>query len=581
MIPSRRLAAIMAADIAGFSAAMERDEEGTFAQVQELRQKIIEPKINEHAGRLVKTTGDGFLVEFASPIAAMRCALAIQANAATASLKLRIGLNLGDVIVQENGDVYGDGVNVAARLEALADPGGVLISGKVHSEVEGKVDVAFEDRGEQQVKNIARPVRVYAALMRVAYPLGTTVSASRDNKPLPLSDKPSIAVLPFQNMSGDPEQEYFADGMVEDIITALSRLRWLFVIARNSSFTYKGRAVDVKQVARELSVRYVLEGSVRKGNNRVRVTAQLIDATSGVHVWAERYDRDLTDIFAVQDEITASATFAIAPVLSSAEQQRAMRKPPDSLDAWEAYHRGQWHTQKWEQRENEVAKQFFQRAIDIDPDFAAGYYGLALSYIYDVVTYASGDAVEKVKIARPLAHRAVALDDADATGHFALGYAFLLSGDHEGGKTEMERALALDPNNAWALGGLGACLGFNGQPREAVKALKAAMQMSPHDSQFWAWMLWVAWAEFFASDYEAALHSADQLVRVRPEQPHAYRCRAASLGHLGRPDAKAALHQLMAFSNHFRFNVHGRPPWIRPQDQARIIEGLRKAGLPE
>ena len=262
MTTTRRLAAIMAADVAGFSAAMERDEDGTFAQVQELRRKVIEPKIAEHQGRLIKTTGDGFLAEFASPIVALRCALAIQAALRDGPLRLRIGLNLGDVIVEESGDVYGEGVNVAARLEALADPGGILISDKIFREVEGKVDTAFEDRGEQQVKNIARPVHAYAVQSAGVSASNAKASASRfnANEPLPLPDKPSIAVLPFQNMSGDPEQEYFADGMVEDIITELSRIRWLFVIARNSTFTYKGKAVDVKQVARELGVRYVLEG---------------------------------------------------------------------------------------------------------------------------------------------------------------------------------------------------------------------------------------------------------------------------------------------------------------------------------
>src|SRR5579859_7997757 len=311
MTPTRRLAAIMAADVAGFSAAMERDEEGTFAQVQELRRKIVEPKIKEHTGRLVKTTGDGFLAEFASPIAAMRCALAIQAEAANEPLQLRIGLNLGDVIVETNGDVYGEGVNVAARLEALADPGGILISAKVHSEVEGKVEAAFEDRGEQQVKNIARPVRVYA--VRISG--GTVAAVFAYNKPLPLPDKPSIAVLPFQNMSGDPEQEYFCDGIVEDIITALSRFKSLFVIARNSSFTYKGKSPDIRQVGRELGVRYVLEGSVRKGGNRVRITGQLIDAMTGTHLWAERFDGTLENIFDLQDRVTISVVNAIEPTI--------------------------------------------------------------------------------------------------------------------------------------------------------------------------------------------------------------------------------------------------------------------------
>src|ERR1035437_7152494 len=282
---TRRLAAILAADVAGFSALMERDEEGTFARIGTLRREVIEPRLSEHQGRLIKTTGDGFLIEFASPIAALRCALAIQANLTNDpdALRLRIGINLGDVIIEEGGDLYGEGVNVAARLEALAEPGGILISGKIHGEVEGKVEAWFEDRGEQQVKNITRPVRIYAVRPAGgASPSAATIPSQLDpGKSLPLPDKPSIAVLPFQNVSGDPEQEYFADGIVEDIITALSRVKWFFVIARNSSFTYQGRAVDVRQVGRELGVRYVLEGSIRKSGNRVRITGQLIEAATG------------------------------------------------------------------------------------------------------------------------------------------------------------------------------------------------------------------------------------------------------------------------------------------------------------
>src|SRR5471032_1681565 len=344
----RRLAAILAADVVGFSALMERDEEGTYAAIGRLRREIVEPRLVEHQGRLIKTTGDGFLAEFASPLAALRSALALQGDLSRdqGSLRLRVGLNLGDVIVEEGGDVYGEGVNVAARLEALCDPGGILISGKIHDEVEGKIDASFEDRGAQQVKNISRTVQMYAVR-----PAGAAEMAMS----LPLPDKPSIAVLPFQNMSGDPDQEYFADGMVEDIITALSRFKSLFVIARNSSFAYKGKTVDIKQVGRELGVRYVLEGSVRKAGNRVRITAQLIDAISGAPVWAERYDRDLTDIFAVQDEITASVAGVIEPALAEAEQQRVLRKLPERLDAWEAYQRGLWHFNKYGPEESQTA----------------------------------------------------------------------------------------------------------------------------------------------------------------------------------------------------------------------------------
>jgi adenylate cyclase len=330
----RRLAAILAADVVGYSRLMGADEEGTLERLKALRRELIDPKIAEHHGRIIKTTGDGLLVEFASVVDAVRCAVEVQQaiaerNTAVASdsrIELRIGINLGDVIV-EGEDLYGDGVNIAARIEALADAGGVFVSSTVYDQMRDRLPFAFEDLGDQQVKNIARPLRVYR--------VRGTAAQSPVAPALPLPDKPSIAVLPFANMSGDPEQEYFVDGMVEEIITALSKVRWFFVIARNSSFTYKGRAVDVKQVGRELGVRYVLEGSVRKAGTRVRITAQLIEAASGNHLWAERYDREIIDIFAVQDDITERVVATLEPELYAAEYFRSQRKPPDSLDAWE------------------------------------------------------------------------------------------------------------------------------------------------------------------------------------------------------------------------------------------------------
>ena len=310
----RRLAAILAADVVGYSALMERAEEATYAEFERLKRELIEPSLSRHEGRLIKTTGDGALAEFASPLAAMRCAVEIQDHLASGSspLRLRVGLNLGDVIVGQDGDLYGDGINIAVRLEGIADPGGILMSEKVYGEVEGKLDIGFEDRGEQQLKNISKPVRAYA--VRAGAHSAPTEGLSAAPR---LPDKPSIAVLPFENMSGDPEQEYFADGMVEEIITALSRFKWLFVIARNSSFTFKGRAVDIKEVGRRLGVRYVLEGSVRKAAGKVRITGQLIDAITGAHIWADRFERDLTDVFALQDEVTVAVVSAIQPKIAS------------------------------------------------------------------------------------------------------------------------------------------------------------------------------------------------------------------------------------------------------------------------
>jgi adenylate cyclase len=322
----RRLAAILAADVVGYSALMQSAEEATYAEFERLKRELIEPSLSRHEGRLIKTTGDGALVEFASPFAAVRCALEMQDHLASGGgpLRLRMGLNLGDVIVGQDGELYGDGINIAVRLEGIADPGGILISEKVYSEVEGKLDVGFEDRGEQQLKNISRPIRAYA------------VRAGAHSAPIerlsspPLPNRPSIAVLPFENMSGDPEQEYFADGMVEEIITALSRFKSLFVIARNSSFTFKGRAVDIKEVGRRLGVRYVLEGAVRKASGKVRITGRLIDAVTGTHIWADRFERDLTDVFALQDEVTVAVVSAIGPKLRQAEIAMATRRRPEN-----------------------------------------------------------------------------------------------------------------------------------------------------------------------------------------------------------------------------------------------------------
>ena len=377
----RRLAAILAADVAAYSRLMGADEEGTHERLTAYLRDLVNPKIAEHRGRVVKNTGDGFLAEFASVADAVRCAIGVQRgmaerNEGTAPerrIEFRIGINLGDVIVEEH-DIFGDGVNVAARLEALAEPGGICVSRMVRDNVRDKLDFAFDALGEQQVKNIARAVRVYRVADRAPV-IQQPPPASP--QPLPLPDKPSIAVLPFTNMSVDPEQEFFADGIADDVITALSRYPSLFVVARNSSFTYKARAIDVKQVGRELGVRYVLEGALRKAGNRIRVTAQLVEAETGKHVWSERYDRDLADIFAMQDEITEAVTIAIAPAIAAAEQQRAMRKPPETLDAWGAYQRGLWHLSKAIAEENALAEKFFQRAIDLDPIFVGGYTGLA------------------------------------------------------------------------------------------------------------------------------------------------------------------------------------------------------------
>jgi adenylate cyclase len=360
----RRLAAILAADVVGYSALMERNEEATYAEFERLKRELIEPVLSRHEGRLIKTTGDGAHAEFASPLAAMRCAVEIQDHLASGGspLRLRVGINLGDVIVGQDGELYGDGINIAVRLEGVTDPGGILISEKVYSEVEGKLDVGFEDRGGQPLKNISKPVRAYAVRAGAC-------SALTEGTAPPLPDKPSIAVLPFENMSGDPEQEYFADGMVEEIITALSRFKSLFVIARNSSFTFKGRAVDIKEVGRRLGVRYVLEGSVRKASGKVRIAGQLIDAVTGAHIWADRFERDLTDVFALQDEVTAAVVCAIEPKLFQTEIAMATRQRPENLTAYDLFLRAMQQSFLTTREPVAEALKFARRALELDPRF--------------------------------------------------------------------------------------------------------------------------------------------------------------------------------------------------------------------
>jgi adenylate cyclase len=420
-------------------------------------------------------------------------------------------------------------------------------------------------------------VRLQAGVEPAPGPAGP---ASSPNGPaLPLPDKPSIAVLPFHNIGDDSEQEYFVDGLAEDIITALSRFKSLFVIARNSSFTYKGRAVDIRHVGRELGVRYVLEGSVRKGGNRVRITAQLIDAISGAHVWAERYDRDVSDVFAVQDEMTASVAGLIEPALAGAEQQRVLRKPPDRLDAWEAYQRGLWHFYKYGPEENQTALTFFRQAIALDPNFAPGHYGYALALQWDIWHYSARPFEEVQGTPRDEALVAVSLDDKDAMAHAVLAHMLMWGSEWEAAIAEARTALALNPNNAFVISMLGCVLGFGGHRDEALDRLHQAMRASPHDPLTWLWTLWTAFIQLSARKFDAALETLHPLVRLRPGLAPAYELMAACLAHLGRlDDASAVLERIPAqFSEQLRRHQL-RPPWIRPEDYAIRQEGLRLAG---
>jgi adenylate cyclase len=579
----RRLAAILAADVAGYSRLMGADEEGTLAALKELRRELADPKIKEHRGRIVKTTGDGLLVEFASVVDAVRCAVEVQQEMAERNvgvpeeqrIQFRIGINLGDII-KDGRDIYGDGVNVAARLEALAEPGGICVNRVVRDQVRDKLDFAFEDAGEQRVKNIARPLRVYH--VRPGQLADEEMSAAQP--PLALPDKPSLAVLPFTNMSGDPEQEFVSDGIAEDVISALSHYPSLFVIARNSTFTYKGRAVDVKQVGRELGVRYVLEGGVRKAGNRIRVTAQLIEAETGNHVWANRYDRDLADIFAVQDEITHALTTALTPAIADAELRRAIRKPPESLDAWAAYQRGLWHLSKANSEDDTIAQNFFRQAIDLDPTFAPGYSALALAQLQAAAIYQKLSLAEAQSSAEALARRAVSLDGADAEARSCLGWALQARGELDGALVEIERALAMSPNLAVAHWQRGATLIFSGQPMKGLDALETCIRLDPRDPFMAVRLLHIACGLYFAREYEGVIEAAKRLIRSYPDFPMIYRWPAAALGQLGRAaEAREWLEKAISYAPAaFKMYVHNRVPWFRPEDHAHLVEGLRKAG---
>jgi adenylate cyclase len=576
----RRLAAILAADVAGYSRLIGADEEGTLSRFKAIRADLFDRKIAEHRGRIVKTTGDGLLVEFASVVDALHCATEVQAgmserNAAVPAdlqIQWRIGINVGDVVV-EDGDIFGDGVNIAARLEALAPPGGICVSARVQEDAAGKMDLAFEDLGEQQLHNISRPVRVYR--------IGTGVAP---RSALPLPDKPSIAVLAFTNMSDDPEQEFFADGIAEDIITVLSKSRFLFVIARNSSFTYKGKAVAIPEIGRELGVRYVLEGSVRKARNRVRVTAQLIDALSGGHLWAERFDRELADIFSVQDEITARVSGAILPAVERSERERAARKPTHSLDAWESYHRGMWHFANVEATENEKARSFFERAIELDPRFAPAEAAVALTYLNEITLFRPH--LRAVNIPRALEHAgcAIKIDATDATAHAVFARALWMSGRHAESLAEADLAVSLDPNSASAHGARGGACLWGGRSREAIEPLQTAMRLSPFDPLIPLWLHFTARAHYWAEDYDASVAVARQLRHSFPNFRQPYNTLVAALGQTGQIDEAQAVmaEALERFGEGFRSYMSlplAELRELRPQDRAHLIDGFSKAGL--
>jgi TolB-like protein/class 3 adenylate cyclase len=579
MSQTRRLAAILAADVAGYSRLMGADEEGTLERLKALRRELLDPQIAEHKGRIVKTTGDGVLVEFASVVDAVRCAVEVQQAmperdagvAADNRIELRIGINLGDVIV-EGDDLYGDGVNIAARIEALADAGGVFVSNTVHDHVRDRLPFVFEDLGEQQVKNIARPVRVYrvrdaAAGKRPAAP------------PLPvlsLPDKPSIAVLPFQNMSGDPEQEYFADGMVEEIITALSRIRWLFVIARNSSFTYKGPAIDVKQVGRELGVRYVLEGSVRKAGGRVRITAQLIEAETGAHLWAEHFDGSLEDVFELQDKVAVSAAGVIEPTLQDAEIRRLANRATGDLTAYDLYLRALPRFVVTHDKDGMIeALDLLRQAIERDPHYGPA---LALTALCRADFHVAGwtdDPEANRRDGIELARRALGIsgDDPAVLGRaaYALG---CLGEDIAAAIALMERSLELNPSYASGWVNSGWLRLWAGQPDLAIEHFKSGLRLNPRAPHAEAF-LGIGIGHFFARRFDEAEAMLLRSLQVMSGSAAPYRWLASCYAQMGRlEEAREIVKGLRAITP---VVVPTATHWRNSEHREFYLKGLRLA----
>ena len=580
----RRLAAILAGDVARYSRLMGDDEEGTLQNLKTHRKELVDPKILEHRGRIVKTTGDGILVEFVSVVDAVRCAVDIQRGMVERNIdvpiehriEFRIGINVGDIISDAD-DIYGDGVNVAARLQALAEPGGIYVSRVVHDQVRDKLNFGFEDMGEQTVKNISRPVGIHR--VRIDADAATKTMGDAVGKPATaVSERPALAVLPFVNLSGDAEQEYFADGVSEDIITALSKLRWFFVIARNSSFTYKGKAVDVKRAARELGVRYILEGSVRKGGNRVRITAQLIDASTGNHIWADRYDGDLTDVFALQDEITMKVAAAVEPRLLEAEGLRSQSRSPKELGAWDMVIRANSIFWRLTRAETDQAIEMLQEAVARYPEYAPAH--SLLAFILLISGYIGARSSEaQLKQASTLAARAAELDDSDPWAHLALGFAAFMRRQTPIAAAEFHRALSLNPNFAAAHGYLGWALAFDGQTSLASAHLEEAMRLSPQDPQNAIFNTGLAIVHYSTGDYARAQFSRKAL-QQRSAFTAGYRIHVASLAQGGQIDeAHEALTRLKEVHPDLSIAwIEQNVPYTSAV-MAKFVEGMRKAGL--
>jgi adenylate cyclase len=611
----RKLAAILSADVKGYSRLMGDDEVATVRTITDYRESIA-TAVSRHGGRVVDAPGDNVLAEFASVVDAVQCAVEIQRelgarNAAlpmSRQMQFRIGINLGDVIV-EGPRLYGDGVNIAARLESLAEGGGVCLSGPAYDQVEGKLPHVYEFLGEHTVKNIARPVRVYRLrLTPGAGPAPEARSAPRSVRRrrvvvggigllllagigagwwwwrvsvssgrLPLPDRPSVAVLPFTNLSQDPAQEYFSDGVTEDLITGLSKVSGLFVIARNSVFTYKGKPVKIRDVGRDLGVRYVLEGGVQRSGSRVRITAQLVDAGTGYHVWAERYDREVRDIFAVQDEVTQRIVRALAVKLSAVEQGRLARPAADP-EAYDLVLRGEEERRRTTRESNAEARRLFVKALDLDPEFARAYAGLSWAHLQSWQFLWSADP-ESLERARELAERAISLDDTMASGHALLAQIYLWKKQHDRAIAEAERAIAVAPNNADGYETLAEVLGWVGRPQESLKAIQHAMRLNPHYPFFYLWTLGHAY--YLAKRPAEAVDALTRLLAQNPNFVAAHAYLGVLYTEMGRDkEARAAWDQAQRIGSGASLaSIGQRVPYQRPEDLDRLLTAARKAGL--
>jgi len=577
----RRLAAILAADVVGYSALMERDEAGTYQRLLRGRKELFEPEIQRRHGRIFKVMGDGLLAEFASVVDAVECAVSLQRGlferntglAEEERIDVRIGVNLGEVIVEDD-DRYGEGVNIAARLQQVAEPGGICVSGKVAREVEKKLSFAFESMGDQQVKNIAEPIPIYRVVISDAAPVAQA-------KPLSIPDRPSIAVLPFTNMSGDPEQDYFADGLVEDLITSLSKFHGLFVIARNSSFAYKGRPIDIRQVSKDLGVRYVLEGSVRKAGNRLRITGQLVEGTDGTHVWADKFEGAVDDVFDLQDRLTESIAGVLEPTLRRAEIERARRKRPDRLDAYDIYLRALPLVYANTPAATNEALRLLSAALQLDPDYAAAH-GCA-AWGYEQRFLRGGFHAEDREAALHHARMALTLGAEDSQalsiGAFVYGN---VTHDFASAVGSLDRALKLNPNSALALGFSALIQMFSGRYERSIEDAHKALRLSPFDPLNYHPYLALSWVYFFTGKYEDAATNATLAIQANPDFSVLHASLVAALASLGRLDAaRAAATRLLEVAPGWTVSGFLHMDLVRAELMAQMASALRTAGLPE